>query len=312
MTPPINQRMGLAEWAVLIFLSILWGGSFLFIKLSLHSFPPLTLVLLRAILSSLMIYAFIRFTGRRLPTSPSVWIGFTILGLLNIALPLALFAWSQQHIGAGLASILNATTPLFSVVAAHFMTHDEKASAAKIAGVFFGMAGVIVMIGGDALGGMGDDLAPQIACLIAAASYAFASIYARRFQPWGIEPVHVAAGQMITTALMLFPIAMIVDQPWTLPAPLPEAVIAMVALALFSTALAYILYFRLLETAGATNALLVTFLVPITAILLGIAILGEALELKHWAGVALIALGLAAIDGRMFSLFRAKPAARPG
>lgn len=312
MTPPIHQRMSLSEWTILLLLSVLWGGSFLFNKIALDSFPPLTMVLLRAALSSLLIYAYIRFTGGRLTRSPKVWVGFVILGFLNIALPLALFAWSQQHIGAGLASILCATTPLFSVVAGHALTRDEKATPGKIAGVVFGIIGVVVMMGGDALQGIGKDLVPQIACLVASAAYAFASLYARRFQGWGVAPAEVAAGQMITTTLMLLPLAGMVDRPWTLPAPLATAVLAIIALALLSSALAYILYFRLLETVGATNALLTTFLTPVTAIVLGIAILGEALEPRHWAGMGLIGLGLAAIDGRIFTLFRARPARQLG
>ncbi|RJF94154.1 DMT family transporter [Sphingomonas cavernae] len=292
--------MGPREWLVFGVLSIVWGGSFFFIEISLRSFPPLTLVLLRATLSSAALLVVLRITGRRLPTSLSLWLAFLGLGALNIAIPFVLVAWGQTHIPIGLASILNATTPLWGVVVAHAFTADEKATPGKIIGVLSGIAGVAIMMGADALAGLGGNLLAQLACVTAALSYALAGVYGRRFKAMGVAPVEVAAGQLIAAAALMLPLAVIFDAPWRLPAPLFQSIAAMACLALISTAFAYILYFRLIEKAGATNALLVTFVIPIPAIMLGTFLLGETLEPKHYAGMALIGLGLAAIDGRPF------------
>ncbi|MCJ8157652.1 DMT family transporter [Sphingomonas sp. LaA6.9] len=304
MSAMIQQRMGPREWLVFGVLSVVWGGSFFFIEISLRSFPPLTLVLLRASISAAALIMFLGLSGRNLPASPRIWLAFLLLGALNIALPFVLVAWGQTHIPIGLASILNATTPLWGVVVAHAFTADEKATPGKIVGVLSGIAGVAMMIGGDALAELGDNLLAQIACVAAALSYALAGVYGRRFKAMGVAPVEVAAGQLIAAAAIMLPLAMIFDTPWRLPAPLFQSVAAMACLALVSTAFAYILYFRLIETAGATNALLVTFVIPIPAILLGTFLLGEALEPKHYAGMALIGIGLAAIDGRPFGWLR--------
>jgi len=304
--------MGPSEWGILLLLATVWGGSFLFISLALHSFPPLTLVLLRCALASLALFVLLRISATRLPRSAVAWWAFLRLGILNIALPFALVAWSQLQIDTGLAAILNATTPLWGVIVCHLFTRDEKATRGKIIGVLLGMAGVAAMIGGDAFIGLDRHLPAQIACVAAALSYAFAGLYSRGFADLGIAPIQVAAGQMITAAMLLLPVALLVDAPWRLPVPHAESLIAIAALGLVSTALAYILFFRLVETAGATNALLVTFLVPLSAILLGTLVLGESLAPRHILGMAMIALGLAAIDGRLVSLWRAGPKARPG
>jgi len=316
MALPIHRRMGPAEWAILLLLASVWGGSFLFISLALHSFPPLTLVLIRCSLASLALLALLRLTGTRLPRSAAAWAAFARLGILNVALPFGLVAWGQQHIATGLASVLNATTPLWGVIVCHLFTRDEKATRGKVIGVVLGMAGVAAMIGGDAFIGLDSNLPAQIACVAAALSYAFAGLYSRGFAERGIAPIQVAAGQLISAALLLLPIALIAETPWLLSPPHPESLMAIAALGVVSTAFAYILFFRLVETAGATNALLVTLLVPISAILLGTLVLGESLAPRHLAGIGLIALGLAAIDGRLFSrlfsLWRVEPAAPPG
>lgn len=300
MTATIQQRMGPREWLIFGVLSLVWGGSFFFIEISLRSFPPFTLVLLRASTAAAALLLILGITRRNLPASPRIWRAFFTLGALNIALPFVLVAWGQTHIPIGLASILNATTPLWGVVVAHAFTVDEKASPGKIAGVVSGIAGVAVMMGGDALAGLGDNLLAQLACVGAALSYALAGVYGRRFKAMEVGPIEVAAGQLITAAILMLPLAMIFDAPWRLPTPLLQSIAAMAALALVSTAFAYILYFRLIERAGATNSLLVTFVIPIPAILLGTFLLGETLAPKHYAGMALIGLGLAAIDGRPF------------
>jgi drug/metabolite transporter (DMT)-like permease len=218
------------------------------------------------------------------------------MGALNNLLPFSLIFWGQTQIASGLASILNSTTPLFTVVLAHFFTRDERLTTNRLTGVLFGLLGVAVMLGPDALYGLHANMLAQIAVLGAAICYAFAGIFGRRFR--GAPPLVTAAGQVGATSVMMLPIVLIADRPWTLPMPSLQTFGAVVALALLSTALAYVIYFRILAVAGATNLLLVTFLIPVSALLLGMSILGERLDLRHFGGMALIAFGLAAIDGR--------------
>lgn len=293
--------MGAREWAALLFLSVLWGGSFLFIEIGLQALPPLTLVLVRLLLSAPMLLVVLAATGRPVPFARALWGPFLVLALLNNVVPFCLFAWGLQHIDGGLGSILNATTPLWAVLVAHFGTRDEPATPLKVAGVVTGFAGVAVMIGGDLLLELGGaSLWAQLACLAATLCYALAGVYARRFRGLGVSPMTVSAGQLCAAALVMLPITLLIEQPWSVPAPGIGTMAAMIALALFSTVLAYVLYFQLIASAGATNAILVTFLIPASAILLGGGLLGEQLATRHFLGLAFILLGLALIDGRLF------------
>ncbi len=309
--PPINRAMTPAEWGLLLALSVLWGGSFFFNGVALRAFPPLTLVLLRVGLAAVILFGVMRAMGVAMPRDGRVWAAFLGMGFLNNVVPFGLIVWGQTHIASGLASILNATTPLFGVIVAHLLTTDEKMTGPKLAGVLLGLTGVVAMIGPDALAGIGLDVAAQGACLAAALSYAFAGVFGRRFRRLGIAPLATATGQVAASTLMLIPLVALVDHPWTLAAPGPDAVAAILGLAALSTALAYVLYFRILATAGATNLLLVTFLLPVSAILLGALVLGERLDVRHFAGMALIGAGLAAIDGRVWNLLRNPPVLSP-
>lgn len=290
------------EWLLLVILSILWGGSFFFVGLAVEVLPPLTIVALRVSLATIALLVIVYCSGLKMPLDPSIWLAFLGMGVLNNVIPFALIVWGQTHIASGLASILNATTPLFTVVTAHFLTKDEKMSTLTIAGVGFGLIGVVIMIGQEALGRIGDSILGQLAVLGAAISYSFAGVFGRRFKQFGIKPVVTATGQVTTSSLLLIPIALLYDRPFNLPMPGVDIWLSIVALALFSTALAYILYFRILSTAGATNVLLVTLLIPVSAIFFGTAFLGEQLELKHMAGMGMIGIGLISIDGRVFRL----------
>ena len=300
MTPPINRSMTALEWGLLLALSVLWGGSFFFVGVAVRDLPPLTIVVLRVGLAAVALYLVLLVLRVRMPADPRVWAAFFGMGLLNNAIPFALIVWGQTQIASGLAAILNATTPLFTVIVAHALTADERMTGGRLVGVAVGFAGVAVMIGLDALAGLGAGVLAQLACLAAALSYALAGVYGRRFRRMGVAPLPTAAGQVTASTVMLLPLALIVDQPWTLPVPGSETVAALVGLAVLSTALAYILYFRILATAGATNLLLVTFLIPVSAILLGALVLGERLAPGHFLGMALIGLGLSAIDGRLW------------
>lgn len=298
MTPQ-RLTMGPSEWLMLVALSVLWGGSFLFGKIALGELPPFSVVLVRVGLAALALWLAVIVTRQTIPQSRAVWLAFFAMGLINNLIPFSLIMWGQLRIGSGLASILNATTPLWTVVVAHALTADERMNARKLAGVLIGVAGVAVMIGPTALAGLGGDVAAQLAVIAATLSYAFAGLYGRRFARMGVKPMVVAAGQVGATTIMLLPVALLVDMPWTLPIPGLRTWAALAGLALLSTALAYVLYFRILAASGATNVLLVTFLIPVSGVLMGVLVLDETLAPRQLAGMALIGLGLAAIDGRL-------------
>lgn len=301
-----QKPMGVVEWGMLLALSFLWGGSFFFTGIAVKELPPLTIVTLRVGLAALALLALIRIMGLHMPANWRVWRTFFGMGMLNNVVPFCLIVWGQTQIASGLASILNATTPLFAAIVAHILTTDEKLTANKFAGVIIGFVGVAVMIGSTAFSGLSGDVAPLLAVLGAAVSYAFAGIFGRRFKAMNVQPLMSAAGQVTASTVLLVPVMLMVDHPWTLPMPGLPTWAALLGIALLSTALAYVLFFRILATAGATNLMLVTFLIPVSAILLGFLVLGEQLEAKDFVGMAMIMIGLAAIDGRVVSRFLAR------
>jgi drug/metabolite transporter (DMT)-like permease len=294
----VPDRMGLIDWCLLLFLSLLWGASFFYAAVALTELPPFTIVLLRVAIAALILHIVLRVVGVRFPWDSKSWRAFFGMGLLNNAIPFCLIVWGQTHVASGLASILNATTPFFTVVIAHVLTADERLSRNRLLGVVIGLAGVVVLIGPQALSGLGKDVAGQLAIIGAAISYAFAGVFGRRFRPMGIPAMATAAGQVTASSLLILPVALLVDRPWDLAMPGTAVSLAILGTALLSTALGYVVYFRLLASAGAVNLLLVTFLIPPSAIILGGLLLGEHLQATDFAGMALIGLGLAAIDGR--------------
>jgi drug/metabolite transporter (DMT)-like permease len=302
----IRAQMNRGDWLILGILALIWGGAFFFIGVAVRHVQPLTYVWLRLTIAAAAMWSFLYFKGHRLDLPRSAWGSILLLALLNNALPFTLFGWGQTHIASGLASILNATTPIWGVVVAHFLTHDERMSPRKIAGVLLGFGGVATMIGPSLLSSLGTSGLAQLACVTASLSYALAAVWARRFRRQGISPLSVTTGQLTAGALMMLPMSLFIDRPWTHAFPPLTAWGAIVALALLCTAFGYVLYFRLIETSGATNALLVTLLVPPVAILLGALFLDEVLAPQDFLGLGLIALGLAAIDGRLLSLFAEK------
>lgn len=304
MASGANKVMGSAEWLLLLVLAMLWGGSFFFAKIALAELHPFTLVLGRVGLAALALNLAAHASGHRMPTALRPWRAFLVMGALNNLLPFSLIFWGQTEIASGLAAILNATTPLFAVVLAHFLTRDERMTVERLSGVLLGVCGVVVMIGPEALAGLSLHVLAQIAVLAAALSYACAGIFGRRFA--GTPPLVAAAGQLTGTTLMMLPLALLIDRPWSMPAPTLGTWGALAALALLSTAAAYVIYFRILAAAGATNLLLVTFLIPPSALVLGATFLDERLDRAAFIGMALIALGLAAIDGRPLARLRAR------
>ncbi|CAH0218071.1 DMT family transporter [Roseomonas sp. CECT 9278] len=296
--------MSALAWSLLVALSVLWGGSFFFVGVAVAELPPLTLVALRVGLAAAMLWAALPLVSVPPPRGLRAWRAIAVMGLLNNAIPFSLIVWSQQSLSSGLAAILNATTPLWGVLVAHALTAEEKATPARLAGVLLGFAGVAAMMGPDILGGALAAAAATAAMLAATLSYAFAGVWGRRFRALGVAPMQAAVGQVSASALMILPLALLVDRPWGLAMPSGTAVASVLGLAALSTALAYVIYFRILALAGTVNLLLVTFLVPVSAILLGVLLLGEALLARHLVGMALIGAGLAAIDGRVLRLVR--------
>lgn len=296
------RSMTAAEWGLLGFLSLLWSGSFLFNAVAVAELPPLTLVLCRVALAALALLLVARAAGLAVPRTGAAWLAFATMGLLNNVIPFSLIVWSQTRITGGLASVLNATAPLWTVLLAHWLTRDERLTAGRLGGVVLGLVGVAVMVGPAALSGLGGDMLPQLAVLAAAVLYALSGIYARRFH--GLPPLVTAASQLAAASLMLLPLALVVDRPWTLPLPGPATLGAVAGLAFLSTALAYVIFFRILLRAGATNILLVTLLIPPTTMLLGHLVLGEPIVGRQLLATALIGLGLAAIDGRPLARVR--------
>ena len=295
--------MSNADWLRLMILSLLWGGSFFFVAVAVPYLPALTIVLVRVGLGALVLALILRALRVPFPRGAAVWRALAVMGLLNNAVPFSLFVLAQGQISGGLAAILNATTPLWGVLVAHLATKDERLTPSRVFGVVAGLVGVSVMMGGA----LGDGtLLAQAACVAAAFSYALAGIWGRRFRTLGVAPLATAYGQCTTASVMLLPLVLLIDRPWTLAMPPTPVLAALLGLAILSTALAYGLYFRLLATAGAVNLLLVTFLIPVSAIALGVLVLGESLLARHAAGMALIALGLAAIDGRLWRFLRPK------
>ena len=291
-----NPIMGMKEWFLLIILSIVWGGSFFFNEVILRELKPLTLVLGRTGFAAIVLIMVVYLSGKRMPASLATWGAFGIMGVLNNLIPFTLIVWGQQYIDSGLASILNATTPLFTVALAHFLTSEEHFTWNRAVGVIISLMGVIVLIGPDALQGLGLQIFAQLAILGASCSYALAGIFGRRFK--GTSPLIPAAGMLSCSTVMMIPLALWLEKPWQAHPGLVTWS-ALLALAIVSTAFAYLIYFHILAVAGATNLLLVTFLIPISALLLGVLVLGEVLYVSLFAGIALIFAGLIAIDGRL-------------
>jgi len=300
----ISAQMQPLDILMLIVLSVLWGGSFFFFEVLLEYWQPLTIVTLRVGLAAMVLWLIVLMGKTPIPKTGKAWFALLIIALLNNAIPFFLIVWGQTHITASLSSILNATTPFFTVLVAGALLVDERITKGKLVGVIIGLIGTVVLIGPEVLVGgfKTGSVLGQLAVMGAALSYAFAGVWARRFKEMGITPLVIAAGQTLLAAAVLLPITLAIDAPLgTLEGAGIKIWQAMFGLAVFSTALAYLLYFRLIASAGATNAALVTFLVPISATILGVRYLDEPFTGIQAAGMALIGAGLLIMDGRVFN-----------
>lgn len=294
-----DNRIDARDWLLLVLLSVLWGGSFFFNGVALKELPPLTLVCLRVVAAAAILLPVMLAYGFRLPATFSGWMPFICIALLNNVLPFSLIVMGQTTIASGLASVVNATTPVFTVLVMA-AAGDEKLHARRVVGVLTGLAGVAL------LHKQGTDLglnqsAGILLCLAAALSYGFAALYARRKLAQS-PPLATATCQLIASALMMTIVASIAEQPWRLPMPGIATGLAILGLASLSTALAYIIFFQILRRSGSTNVMLVTLLVPVTAIVLGAVVLNETISVREIAGALVIASALLIMDGRVLAM----------
>jgi drug/metabolite transporter (DMT)-like permease len=294
---PATIRLGATEWALIVLHSILWGSSFFFGAIAIRELPPLTITGFRAVPASIIVVAVCWAMGLAIPARLDYWRRMVLLALLNNIFPMMLILWAQHQVASGVAAVFNATTPLFAVVIAHYLTHDERFSWNKAAGLISGLAGVSVLVGADVTSGASGGLAAKIALLGAALCYALAGVFARTTSRE--PPFVIAAGQLVAALAMAMPLALYFDRPWTLPMPSTAAISAVAGIGILSSAFASLVYFTVIKRAGATNGLLVTLLLPLTPIMLGGLFLGEHLSRRELGGGLLIALALVVIDGRL-------------
>lgn len=289
------------DWLMMLTLSVLWGGSFLFVEIGLEAFSPLQFVWMRVGLAAVVLGLALPVMGFAFPLLRQ-WPALLGMSVLNNILPFTLIAIAQGEITGSLASILNATTPLFTLIIAHVVTTDERITRAKAVGLGLGFLGVVVMLS-VGLGTI-DNLTAMLCSLAAALSYGLAAVYGRRFRRMGLSPMATAFGQVAGSAVLLTPIVAAWAPIWDMPVPSARVAGAVLALAVLSTAAAYLLFFRILQSAGATNLSIVTFLIPVSATAMGAGVLGERLLPEHVAGFGLICVGLAIIDGRVIRWLR--------
>ncbi|MEM9224576.1 MAG: DMT family transporter [Pseudomonadota bacterium] len=295
-------------WAMLAALSVLWGSAFVFAEIILKEVPVLSLVAMRIFLAAVPLWVMVVVLKQSVPRSAAVWSGFLILGIFNNAAPFSLIVWGQTGTTAGLAAILVATTPLFTALIAGAVLPDERLSIRTLSGIFLGIFGVGVMIGPGAITDADGDLFHQLAVVAAALCYAIAAVFARRFTRFGVPLLTVAAGQMALASAILVPAALWIDGPVFLHVEGADVWISILGVAFLSTAVAYLIYFAIIRRAGATNAVLVTVLVPVVAVLVGAIVLGESIGAAQLAGMAFIFCGLAVIDGRLMHVLKSKGA----
>ena len=295
-----NYTMNAKEWGLLVLISLAWGLSFFFIEIALRELGSFTVVFYRIGLAAVIVTAVMYAGGWRLPADILSWRRFFILGTFNNFVPFALISWGQIHIDSGLASVLNATTPMFSLVMAHYLTLDERMTKSRVAGILLGITGIAILVGPEALYGVSSNALGQIAILGAALSYASGGIYARQLNEM---PVMVAmSGTLLAATLMSVPAVLMFEYPLKISMQVPT-IGALLGMSVLGTAFAYMLYFHVIRAVGATNTMLVTFLVPVTAIFMGVFVLNESLSGHAVLGMFVIFTGLISVDGRLLRKF---------
>ena len=280
------------EFALLLLLATLWGASYTFIKLGVATIPPTTLIAARTLIAGLLLLVVMWVRGLRLPRDIATWRRFLLQAFLNSVIPWTLIAWGERSLDAGLATILNSTSPMFTFFLTLAITRHETLSVRKLFGVLIGMAGICLIVGVQALSGLGGQLAAEIAIVVATICYAGAAIFSRGFK--GLDPMAPAAGSLLSGAAVLIPVSLVVDRPWTL-APSMSSILALMGLAIFSTAFAFVIYFRLIQTLGSVSTTTQSYLrVPI-GVAFGVLFLGESLTETAWIGLGCVFIGVAAM-----------------
>lgn len=282
----------LTELALLLLLATLWGASYTLIKLGVASIPPVTLIAGRTTIAALLLLGVLLARGLAMPTSLAMWRRFVFQACLNSVVPFVLIAWAEQSVDAGLATILNSSGPIFAFILSLCLSRQKSATGRQLSGVIFGMIGICLIVGAQALLGIGQQLTSELAIVAATICYAGAATFGRCFQ--ALDPILPATGSLICGAIILIPISLVVDHPWTL-SPSIRSILAMVCLSVFSTALAFTIYFRLIGTLGTVGATSQAYLrVPI-GVVLGVGFLHETLATATWMGLACVVLGVAAM-----------------
>jgi drug/metabolite transporter (DMT)-like permease len=304
-----DGRIELGDWALLALLSVLWGGSFTFNTVVLGELPPLSVVFIRVVLASLLLLPLLHYKQIRFPRDVSGWTPFVAMALFNNVLPFGLILTAQKEITGGLAAILIATTPIFTVLIMA-VAGEESLSVRRIAGVVLGLIGVMILRGSD-FGLHGAHGLGVLFCLGAALCYGISALLGRRMLQ-DSPPLATTTFQMLASCVMLAILSFTLEQPWRLPMPGMTTVLSILGLAVFSTALAYLVFFQVLQRSGATNVVLVTLMVPVTAMALGYLVLGEGVTGLEIFGALVIASALVVMDGRVFDLFRRRQPAQPG
>jgi drug/metabolite transporter (DMT)-like permease len=293
------QATTIKDWGILLFLGLIWGCSFLFANIAVREIPPVTLVFLRVGFASLALCIVMVIQGLSFRPFIENWRGFTVLGLLSCALPFFLIASSQRFIGPGLGGILNATVPIFMVPLAHFLTKDERLTLRKALGVILGFSGVVVLLGPAAISHFSSSTMAALAALTASLSYAFGGLEARKFKKY--PALVISTGGLLISSIFMLPISLLYDRSLSLPMPSLHALSAILALALLSTTFAFVIFYWLIGRIGATNTSLVTFLIPISAVIVGTMFSNETFGWNDFAGMLIIGVSLLIIDGRLFS-----------
>ena len=285
----------LAELALLLLLATLWGASYAFIKLGVESIPPLTFIAARTTIASVVLVGVLRVRGVRMPTDVALWRRFLFQACLNSVIPFTLIAWAEQSVDAGIATILNSSVPIFAFILTFCLGRQRSATGRQLFGVISGMIGICLIVGVQALAGMGQQLTAELAIVVATVCYAGAAIFGRSFQ--GLDPMLPATGSLLCGAIVLIPVSLIVDHPWTL-VPSSRSILGLTCLSIFSTALAFTIYFRLLQTLGPVGVTSQAYLrVPI-GVAIGIAFLGESLSPAAVIGLVCVIAGVAAMTVR--------------
>jgi drug/metabolite transporter (DMT)-like permease len=288
--------MSRAQWLLLLVLSVLWGGSFFFVGMAVKELPAFTIVLVRVSLAATFLLPLVLFMGLRLPATSAEWMPFVTMSILNNVLPFTFITFGQKAVASGLASVLNATTPLFTLVIMHAFA-NEKLQTRKLLGIALGILGVAVLMGWGRLDSGGTSASGILLCLAGSLSYGFAALWGHRLR--STPPLVAATCQLLASSAIVALLAALAEQPWTLPWPSAPTLLALIGLAALSTSLAYVIFYRILSVSGPTNVMLVTLLIPVTGIGLGVTVLGETLETHHLVGAMIIAFGLLVIDGRL-------------